>query len=142
MVGTPNIFRTEQLKKYGYSKSRGWSDDEEVCSRMRLEEGAVFEILNQECQEIGQATVYRQIYRFFHYGYSDYEIYSSRKRQWSLLRRAKSILHPLMVELIYPFNKLSFYNKLYCLPMMLVLTSLRYLGWIYRGIKSFILGKV
>jgi len=136
MVGTPNIFRTEQLRRFGYSKKRGWSDDEEVCYRMSQEEGALFEILREECLETGQSTVSRQVYRFFHYGYSDFEIYSTRKKEWKLSRRIKSISHPLVVELIYPLRRLSMSDRIYCLPVMLSATFLRYLGWAYRGIKS------
>jgi glycosyltransferase involved in cell wall biosynthesis len=136
MVGTPNIFRTQQLRKFGYSKSRGWSDDEEVCIRMYQEEKALFEIIDDECQEIGQATLRRQIYRYFHYGFSDFEIFSARKQEWNLLRQLKSILHPLKVELIKPIMRLNALDKFFCLPIMLSATLLRYCGWIYRLLVS------
>lgn len=136
MVGTPNIFRTQQLRKFGYSKTRGWSDDEEICIRMYREEKALFKIIDDECQEIGQATLRRQIYRYFHYGFSDFEIFSARKKEWSFLRRVKSILHPFRVELLNPVIRLNVLDKFFCLPVMLSATLLRYSGWVYRLLIS------
>lgn len=57
-----------------------WSDDEEICIRMHQEEKALFEIIDDECQEIGQATLRRQIYQYFHCGFSDFEILLQGKR--------------------------------------------------------------
>jgi glycosyltransferase involved in cell wall biosynthesis len=136
MVGTPNIFRTQQLRKFGYSKTRGWSDDEEICIRMYREEKALFEIIDDECQEIGQATLRRQIYRYFHYGFSDFEIFSARKKEWNFLRQVKSILHPFRVELLNPVIRLSVLDKFFCLPVMFSATLLRYSGWVYRLLIS------
>lgn len=136
MVGTPNIFRTQQLRKFGYSKTRGWSDDEEICIRMHREEKALFEIIDDECQEIGQATLRRQIYRYFHYGFSDFEIFSARKKEWNFLRQVKSILHPFRVELLNPVIRLNVLDKFFCLPVMLSATLLRYSGWVYRLLIS------
>lgn len=136
MVGTPNIFRTQQLRKFGYSKTRGWSDDEEICIRMYREEMALFKIIDDECQEIGQATLRRQIYRYFHYGFSDFEIFSARKKEWSFLRRVKSILHPFRVELLNPVIRLNVLDKFFCLPVMFSATLLRYSGWVYRLLIS------
>ena len=136
MVGTPNIFRTQQLRKFGYSKTRGWSDDEEVCIRMYREEKALFEIIDDECQEIGQATLRRQIYRYFHYGFSDFEIFSARKQEWNLLRQVNSILHPLKVEFLRPIMRLNALDKFFCLPIMFSATLLRYSGWVYRLMVS------
>ena len=136
MVGTPNIFRTQQLRKFGYSETRGWSDDEEICIRMYREEKALFEIIDDECQEIGQATLRRQIYRYFHYGFSDFEIFSARKKEWSFLRQVKSILHPFRVELLNPIIRLNVLDKFFCLPVMLSATLLRYSGWVYRLLIS------
>lgn len=136
MVGTPNIFRTQQLRKFGYSKTRGWSDDEEICIRMYREEKALFKIIDDECQEIGQAALRRQIYRYFHYGFSDFEIFSARKKEWSFLRRVKSILHPFRVELLNPVIRLNVLDKFFCLPVMFSATLLRYSGWVYRLLIS------
>jgi hypothetical protein len=136
MVGTPNIFRTQQLRKFGYSKTRGWSDDEEICIRMYREENALFEIIDDECQEIGQATLRRLIYRYFHYGFSDFEIFSARKKEWNFLRRVKSILHPFRVELLKPIVRLDVTDKFFCLPVMCLATLLRYAGWVYRLLAS------
>jgi glycosyltransferase involved in cell wall biosynthesis len=136
MVGTPNIFRTQQLRRFGYSKSRGWSDDEEICIRMYREENALFEIIDDECQEIGQATLRRLIYRYFHYGFSDFEIFSARKKEWNFLRRVKSILHPFRVELLKPVVRLDVTDKFFCLPVMCLATLLRYAGWVYRLLAS------
>ena len=136
MVGTPNIFRTQQLRKFGYSKTSGWSDDEEVCIRMYREEKALFEIIDDECQEIGQATLRRQIYRYFHYGFSDFEIFSARKQEWNLLRQVNSILHPLKVEFLRPIMRLNALDKFFCLPIMFSATLLRYSGWVYRLMVS------
>lgn len=136
MVGTPNIFRTQQLRKFGYSKTRGWSDDEEICIRMYREEKALFEIIDDECQEIGQATLRRQIYRYFHYGFSDFEIFSARKKEWNFLRQVKSILHPFRVELLNPVIRLKVLDKFFCLPVMFLATLLRYSGWVYRLLIS------
>jgi glycosyltransferase involved in cell wall biosynthesis len=136
MVGTPNIFRTHQLQKFGYSKTRGWSDDEEVCTRMLREEGASFEIIDDECLEIGQATLRRQIYRYFHYGFSDYEIFSERRHEWNLGRRTKSLMHPFKVELLNPLKRLKTLDKFYCLPLLFTASVLRYAGWIYRATTS------
>ncbi len=136
MVGTPNIFRTQQIRKFGYSKTRGWSDDEEICIRMYREEKALFEIIDDECQEIGQATLRRQIYRYFHYGFSDFEVFSARKKEWNFQRQVKSVLHPFRVELLNPIVRLNAIDKFFCLPVMLSATLLRYSGWVYRLLIS------
>jgi len=136
MVGTPNIFRTQQLRKFGYSRARSHSDDEEVCTRMHREENALFEIIEDECQEIGQATVQRQFDRFIRYGISDYEIFSARKKEWNFLRQVKSILHPFKVELLNPMIRLNVLDKFFCLPVMFAATFLRYSGWVYRLLIS------
>ncbi len=136
MVGTPNIFRTQQIRKFGSSKTRGWSDDEEICIRMYREEKALFEIIDDECQEIGQATLRRQIYRYFHYGFSDFEVFSARKKEWNFQRQVKSVLHPFRVELLNPIVRLNAIDKFFCLPVMLLATLLRYSGWVYRLLIS------
>ena len=132
MIGTPNLFRTSELKSFGYNPSRGWSDDEDLCYRMRAAAGAKFEILNLYCLEIGQTSFSRFIYRYFHYGFSDYEIYSSRKRNWKVRRRLKSIAHPLSVEIIKPLARMKISEAFVCLPLLILAMTLRYCGWLYR----------
>ena len=133
MIGTPNLFRREHLVDFGYSNARGWSDDEDICFRMREELGAKFEILNESCFEVGQASWRRLIYRYFHYGYSDFEIFSSRKKGWTFMRKLKSILHPYRVEFSRPITKLKTTEKIIYFPVYFSACLIRYSGWSYRS---------
>ena len=136
MIGTPNLFRREHLVNFGYSKARGWSDDEDICFRMRTELGAKFEIINQSCFEVGQASWRRLIYRYFHYGYSDFEIFSNRKKDWPYMRKLKSIFHPYRVEFGRPIMKLKFIEKIIYFPVYFSACLIRYSGWAYRAFSD------
>jgi glycosyltransferase involved in cell wall biosynthesis len=136
MIGTPNLFRREHLVNFGYSKARGWSDDEDICFRMRTELGAKFEIINQNCFEVGQASWRRLIYRYFHYGYSDFEIFSNRKKDWPYMRKLKSIFHPYRVEFGRPIMKLKFIEKIIYFPVYFSACIMRYSGWAYRAFSD------
>ena len=136
MIGTPNLFRREHLVNFGYSKVRGWSDDEDICFRMRTELGAKFEIINQSCFEVGQASWRRLIYRYFHYGYSDFEIFSNRKKDWPYMRKLKSIFHPYRVEFGRPIMKLKFIEKIIYFPVYFSACLIRYSGWAYRAFSD------
>jgi len=136
VLGTPNLFRTKLIKEFKYSNTRSFSDDEDLCTRMREKYEGEFIVLPDFCLEIGQADIKTLQRRFDYYGKSDFEIFSAYSAKWSGLRKIKSLLHPLNVELVDIARVLPLHKFLFAAPFLAWATTIRYRGWAKTWLKE------
>jgi len=133
VIGTPTLFRADLLKQYPYDDKMGWSDDSDLCDRLRSK-GHRFAISDALVLEIGSESINSVIYRWKGYGRSDWEIYTKYSGTWGPRRKLKSFLHPLRVELIQPFLRTKGSRRLDLSPFLLLVTGIRYLSWIKHAV--------
>lgn len=131
-VGTPTLFRTSTAKKYRYNEFMKNSDDTEICSRM-AKDGLRFAISDTLCYEIGFDNFSSVVERWTRYGRGDYLFYLIMKKNWSLSRRVKSLLHPFVDDCFTPLRGLKFRESA-ILPFLCLIVFLRYWGWLKAGI--------
>jgi len=136
ILGTPNLFRTELILEFCYSTARAFSDDEDLCTRIRKRHLGNFIVIPDHCFEIGQAKIETLRHRFDYYGKSDFEIYSAYSSKWSVARKFKSYLHPLKSEFLDIGRNLSPYEFFSVAPFLIWATILRYRGWIKAELKN------
>jgi glycosyltransferase involved in cell wall biosynthesis len=136
VIGTPNIFRTEVLQRYLYSKDRSWSDDEELCTRITATQKCNFRIIDAYCIEVGQGSFSRLRYRYLGYGKSDYEVWNAYSKNWSIARKLKSIRHPFRSEFSNVIRNVPAKSKIVVLPLLIFSTIFRYLGWIKAEVRN------
>jgi hypothetical protein len=117
-IGTPQIWDTDIVKKYKFSRSAGYSDDTDLCERL-YKDGYRFGYINAYCAEVVNRKSLE--YRFIMYGKSDNSYYMNHRAGWSLFRKIRSILHPITAE---------FVPNLFYLPFYVWIVVLRYRGWI------------
>jgi glycosyltransferase involved in cell wall biosynthesis len=134
VVGTPTLFHSNILKKYLYNKKSTFSDDAELCNRLK-KFGYKFWISRAIVFERKTDSLIDIIKRWKMYGISDYEIYLSNKKRWNFFRKANSIFYPLKEELIKPFLRTPIFNNFIILPFLMLITILRYYFWILRYFK-------
>jgi glycosyltransferase involved in cell wall biosynthesis len=137
VIGTPNIFRTKVLQQYLYSKHRSWSDDEELCTRIKATKECTFRIIDAYCIEVGQDSFARLKYRYLGYGRSDYEVWSAYAKNWSTVRKLKSIRHPYESEFSNIIRNVPAISKIIVLPLLVFSTTFRYQGWIKVAARNF-----
>lgn len=129
VIGTPTLFETKVLQKHKFDNAMTHSDDADLCTRL-AEKGFNFAISDAYVYEIGYESISSIKERWERYGKSDFEIYSKYSKNWSLKRKIRSILHPLINEFILPLSKLAFINIIKILPFLTFITLLRYFFWI------------
>ena len=134
VIGTPTLFRANILKKYLYNKKSTFSDDAELCTRLK-KFGYKFWTSRAFVFERKTDVLIDIIRRWKMYGISDYEIYFSNKKKWSFFRKINSIFYPLREELIKPFFRTPIFNNFGILPFLILITVLRYYFWILRYFK-------
>jgi len=129
VIGTPTLFRRSDLQNNPYDPNMGWSDDGDLCHRLRVS-GGRFCIANTFVREIGSETYSSIKTRWLGYGRSDYETYNKYSPHWSYSRKIISFLYPFNNELINPIRRLMGADKLKVLPFLILITMVRYIGWI------------
>jgi glycosyltransferase involved in cell wall biosynthesis len=139
VIGTPNLFITETLKANSYSQERSWSDDEELCERLRREFNCKFIVVENSCFEVGQANLKRIIYRFKGYGRSDFEVWQANKSDWKFSRKIKSLMHPLLSEFFYILKNISIAEAILVFPLLVICCTLRYKSWCINSLKASLL---
>jgi len=103
VIGTPNLFPIEILKDNKYDSNMRWSDDADLCDRLKTL-GHKFVISNSFVYEIGSEDFPSIVNRWKEYGRGDSKIYKKYFKLWSITRKLKSLLHPIYVDLIIPIN--------------------------------------
>ena len=130
VIGTPSIFRRKLLAENLFDSNRKASDDSELCERLWREKNCRFYISETYCNESGTETLNTIRSRWKNlYGCSDFENYEFNKKSWTYFRRIKSILYPLVNELILPVSRIKTVRQVTVIPFLLYITYLRYLGW-------------
>jgi glycosyltransferase involved in cell wall biosynthesis len=136
VMGTPNLIRTNLLLEFKFSNERSFSDDEDLCTRIRKKYHGDFIVIPEYCLEIGQAEIGTLRKRFDYYGKSDYEIYSAYSGEWGTARRIQSYLHPLKSEFIDIAINLPLRKFFIVAPFLIWSTVVRYRGWIKSHHRS------
>jgi glycosyltransferase involved in cell wall biosynthesis len=119
VIGTPWIYNVKILKKFGFTG--GYCDDTELGQELEnygYRQGflpfSVYESL--EASSLDNLRI-----RYYNYGKSDRLFYRAHKGEWGILRKLKSIFHPLTCEFIpHP----------YYIPFYVIITFWRYMGWL------------
>jgi cellulose synthase/poly-beta-1,6-N-acetylglucosamine synthase-like glycosyltransferase len=123
VIGTPYIYETKILKKYMYDDSMSDADDSDLGYRLK-KDGYKIGYSDQACYEQGFESKESLIERFTRYGKSDYQYWNKYHKQWSLIRKIKSLLHPVTSEFIPTLAYFPFY---------IWIVYLRYKGWIMEA---------
>jgi glycosyltransferase involved in cell wall biosynthesis len=129
VIGTPTLFRRQTLLAHPYDPRMTWSDDGDLCTRI-AREGGRFAIADVVVKEIGSESIGSVAYRWKGYGKSDYETYTKYAPSWSVLRRIKSLLHPLRNEFLLPLARTRPVRAVALLPFLTVITFIRYCSWL------------
>ena len=137
VIGTPTLFHGHLLRANPYDDDRRFSDDSELCERWTRNFGARFEISDAIVIEQGKTTWKEVVTRAHMYGVSDYEVFTSgRIQRWSWYRKLKSLMHPLVVDLLQPLCRLSLRQRLMNAPFLVFFVAMRYHGWLSAAISS------
>lgn len=118
VVGTPSLFPRHVLEENLFDSKMSWSDDSDLCTRLAAK-GAKFAIAPTKVFEIGNESMKSVIYRWRHYGKSDWETYTKYSKKWGPPRKFRSITHPLRQELLYPLRRIPFPAKLGMIPFLI-----------------------
>lgn len=137
IIGTPWLYNAEILKKMKWTGGLTYSDDTDLCQRLdklNLKIG----ISNRSCFEIGTLNIEELNKRWKMYGRSDYEFYSNNTSEFSSIRKIRSFFNSFVVDLIIPLSsaEVNLYKKLYIIPFLLIITSIRFFGFISIYLKK------
>lgn len=135
IIGTPTLFRGDELRANPFNPSRTFSDDSELCERWTREFDATFAISEAEFLEVGKTTWDEVRIRCRMYGISDEEIFRLESPHWSTARKVKSVLHPLNADLVTPVSHLDVKTAAETAPFLVAFTSLRYANWLRAAIS-------
>ncbi len=129
VVGTPTLFETEVLKKYRYDTFMTNSDDTDLCTRM-ARDGHKFAISDAIVLEIGFTSMAAVLERWPRYGRGDCLFYKKYSHGWSITRKLRSYCHPFGTEFLTPIKHSSLLKGIAIIPFLILITTLRYYGWI------------
>ena len=134
VIGTPTLFKGDQLRGSPYDETRIFSDDSELCERWQRTFNSTFAISSAFAWEIGKATLHEIAVRARMYGISDHEVFrQGREQNWSPLRQVQSFLHPFLRDFLDPVTHSDPGSALAAAPFLAAFTSLRYVGWMRRA---------
>lgn len=137
VIGTPWFYDAKTLKKYRFDPVMGYSDDTDLCERLR-KDGYKVAMIDWIVYEIGQNDMNSIRDRWKMYGISDSDFYNKYAKDWGLLRKFQSWLHPLKVDFLQPLlsSRISFCDKVFMLPFLGFITTNRYIGWYQHNYKK------
>ena len=136
VVGTPYMFETWILKKAQYDKNCSVSDDSDIGEKISRMTEKKYGYADEICYEIGKTGYKETKKRFLMYGKSDAQFWKKYSLNWSWRRKLQSILHPIKDEFIRPLSEIkSLKCKVYTLPYFLMITFIRYMGWLKESGK-------
>ena len=128
VVGTPTLSKTAVLKKYKYDPVMKNSDDTDLCERM-AKDGHKVAISDAVVFEKGHTTLKAVIERWTRYGRGDFLFYKKYSPKWPLKRKFLSFCHPFFTDFLTPIKILGF-KSISIIPFLLLITLLRYFGWL------------
>ena len=129
VVGTPTLFETEVLKKYRYDPFMKNSDDTDLCTRMAMD-GHKFAISDATVFEMGFTSIEAVLERWTRYGRGDYLFYKKYSKEWSIGRKFQSYCHPFLTDFLSTIKSTGVFKSLPIIPFLILITSLRYYGWL------------
>ena len=131
IIGTPWLYQTEILKLYSFNEKMNYSDDTELCHRLRKDNHSIG-ISNIKSYEIGENNFPELKLRWLNYGASDSEYFRMFKKDWHIFQQINSLLSPLkkdFIKIVFS-SRILIFQKIYILPFLLYITFVRYIGWI------------
>lgn len=134
VVGTPSLFETKTLKKYKYDPFMKNSDDTDLCTRM-AKDGHKFAIADVVVFERGFSSIKAVWERWTRYGRGDCLFYKKYSKDWNIIRKFQSYSHPFITDFLMPVKSVGILKSLPIIPFLILITSLRYYGWLKTIIK-------
>ena len=128
VVGTPYIARRPLFDQFPFKPEITDCDDTELCMRLVRGEKRIFRV-SEACYEVGFDDLASIGERWIRWGRSDAQFYLLMSPDWSWRRRLRSVLHPISTEIGRHFRLLSLGNFIKILPFLLLVVSVRYVGW-------------
>jgi len=129
VVGTPTLFETEVLKRYRYDPFMKNSDDTDLCTRMAMD-GHKFAISDAVVFEMGFTSMDAVLERWTRYGRGDFLFYTKYSKEWNFGRKIRSYCHPFCTDFLSPIKSTGLFKTLPIIPFLILITSLRYYGWL------------
>lgn len=118
VIGTPNLWDANILKKYRYYDI-GYSDDADLCDRLKKDKYN-FGYGKYYCYEMGKDTIKNIINRYIQYGKGDRLYYN----KWGGKK-----LHAFSEISVCLMSKEPVINKIIYLPYFIFITIVRFIGW-------------
>ena len=135
VIGTPTLFPTDVLRAFMFDPTLTSSDDADLCERM-IAAGRRLGISSAVVYESGTESLQSVLKRWRWYGESDAQFYAKYSPTWSTSRKIRSMLHPVVSELVQPGAGAIQRGEITLLPFLLLITATRYVGWLeqlFRG---------
>jgi len=136
VIGTPTLFLGDMLRNNSFNKKNSYSDDSELCERLKKKFNCKFYISKTTVLESGTNNLKSILTRWINYGISDYEIFSNNKKNFSMKRKIVSILYPLRQEFFIPIIKIKKFKKVVITPFLILIVVTRYFSWIIQIFKK------
>ena len=130
VIGTPQLYLTEILKKNNYNPKMHYSDDTELGDRLNNLNFKIG-VGNAESYEIGEDKISDIFKRWRFYGKSDRDFHNFKKKNLSIWHKLKSLISPLnkdFLNIIFS-NNLNIYKKIFITPFLFLIVFSRYIGW-------------
>lgn len=134
VIGTPTLFDADHLRAHPFDDDLTSSDDADLCARMSAA-GLRFGVADAIVFEQGTTAAGSILERWRWYGQSDAEFFSKYAKDWGLPRKAQSLLHPLLAELVRPARVALANRDLAILPFLVGITATRYAGWVLHALR-------
>jgi glycosyltransferase involved in cell wall biosynthesis len=137
IIGTPWLYKTEILKKMKWTDGLSYSDDTDLCQRLEKLNLRIG-ISKKSCFEIGTINFFELRKRWKLYGRSDYEFYTYNTSEFSFFRKVRSFFNAFFVDFIKPISsrEIKLSRKIYILPFLIMITSIRFTKFISILIKT------
>ena len=126
IIGTPWLYQTEILKLYSFNEKMNYSDDTELCHRLRKDNHSIG-ISNIKSYEIGENNFPELKLRWLNYGASDSEYFRMFKKDWHIFQQINSLLSPLkkdFIKIVFS-SRILIFQKIYILPFLLYIPFVR-----------------
>lgn len=138
VIGGPAIYHSlEYIRDIDKGALEGFSIDTQLCGSLRKNGHrlGLGETFAYQKQELNLKSTFK---KFYSYGHGDYDFYNSHKRDWTLMRKLKSISHVFRRYVLnYPILYVIQEKKINAIPFFWLIAFFRYFGWLSRIFKSY-----